>query len=284
MRSIESRKSWSIGLAILASIGLGPCCLAWPQETSGARFMSRSSRLYFQRIPLTSRTLLLRLDHLTDEDLIVLRSKGRDLVIVGGLYQGKPLPQGMQTQRTTLEEVVSADFAPLPEQSVEVEGAQVTVQRPSAVSGIVFLDITVPEGIWVNLTVNGRSIFSAPVTLPLSLSQGKLGLGTNGVAQTMSRVQFPPMSDVIPHSTPGEYVVAFHRLKIRKRITPSVAPGENLRVFLMIDETGRVIRTFAFGADGRRNTPAEAQIQEWEFEPFTLNGRPVRVYTVFTIR
>ncbi len=100
----------------------------------------------------------------------------------------------------------------------------------------------------------------------------------------MIRAAFPvTMPEVTPLATPGEYSVVFHRLKALKRVEPEVRAGETLRVILAIDETGRVVRALAFTSEGQRDEQAEERLRQWEFEPFTVGGQPVRVITTLTL-
>jgi len=175
-----------------------------------------------------------------------------------------------------------ARYAPLPEKALRVNGADVVFQRPAALSGVIFLDISVPEGVRVYLEMNGRLVLDAEVSVPLAFSEGRVQSGPRRVAETVTRVAFPETPDVVPLVAPGEYAVAFHRLKVRHRVTPKVAVGKMAWAILLIDEGGRVVRALAF-VDGQREVQLEEQLRQWAFEPFRINGEAVRVVTLLTL-
>jgi hypothetical protein len=174
----------------------------------------------------------------------------------------------------------------LPEDLLHVHGADVIVRRPSSLQGVVFLDLSVPEGVRVHLVVNGRSIINTVVSAPLLFSEGQLGVGPRNVAGTAWRaaVRIKETEEAVPLASPGEYAVPFHRLKVRRRVELGINAGQAKQAVLGIDETGRVVRALVFTDDGERDPQAEEQLRQWEFEPFFVNGQAVRVVTMLKIR
>jgi hypothetical protein len=176
-------------------------------------------------------------------------------------------------------------YAPLPEDALEVHGAEIVFRRPLALRGVVFLDVSMPEGARVQWVVNGRAILDASVSEPLSFSGGRLGIGSRTVAETAVRAVFRDwMEDGVAPLSEGEYVVSWRRLTVRRKVELGITAGEVRRVILGIDEAGRVVRALAFTDDGRRDAEVEARVRQWEFEPFLIDGRAVRIVTMLTLR
>ncbi len=274
---------WTIGLGLAGSFFLTPL-LAQAQEVP-ARTFQRSGRLLSKRIEVKgAEAIRLLCERMAEDDLIVVRSQGKDVQIIGGVYHGVPFRRGARGSR--LSSLFPLSYAPLPEETLEVRGAEIVFRRPIALRGVVFLDISVPEGVRVHWVVNGHAVLDASLREPLSFSDGRLGIGSRTVAETAMRAVFRDwMEDkVIPLSEPGEYAVPWCRLVVRKKVELGIKAGEVRRVILGIDETGRVVRTLAFTDDGRRDAEVEARMQQWEFEPFLVDGRPVRVVTMLTLR
>jgi len=266
----------------LGAMGLGPFIVEGqeaPQTFHG------SIRLLSKRVELGAHKMVrLRLEGMAHNDLVVLRSHGREMRIVGGVYLGTPL-RGGRSEASLLPALVQslpARYAPLPEKALRVNGADVVFQRPAALSGVIFLDISVPEGVRVYLEMNGRLVLDAEVSVPLAFSEGRVQAGPRRVAETVTRVAFPETPDVVPLVAPGEYAVAFHRVKVRHRVTPKVAVGKMAWAILLIDEGGRVVRALAV-VDGQREVQLEEQLRQWAFEPFRINGEAVRVVTLLTL-
>jgi hypothetical protein len=275
---------WRQGILIitLGAMGLGPFTVEGQEAPQTFR---GSIRLLSKRVELGAHEMVrLRLEGMAHNDLVVLRSHGREMRIVGGVYLGTPLRGGRGEAHLlpALVQSLPARYAPLPDETLQVTGAEVVFQRPAALSGVVFLDISVPEGVRVYLEMNGRLVLDAKVSIPLAFSEGRVQPGPRRAAETMMRVAFPETPDVVPLAAPGEYAVAFHRLKVRHRVMPKVAAGKTAWAILLINEEGRVVRALAF-VDGQRQGQLEEQLRQWAFEPFWVNGEAVRVVTMLTL-
>jgi hypothetical protein len=64
----------------------------------------------------------------------------------GGVYRGAPIQSGVSTPRVLLESLfpsLSSRHAPVLEEALRINGAKVVFRRPTMVSGVVFLDISV---------------------------------------------------------------------------------------------------------------------------------------------
>lgn len=274
---------WAIGLGLAGSFFLTPL-LAQAQEVPVQTFR-RSGELLSKRVEVkAAEAVRLVCEGMAEDDLVVIRSRGKDVWIVGGVYRGAPFRRETQgSQPFSLFPLLS--YAPLPEDALEVHGAEIVFRRPLALRGVVFLDISVPEGARVQWMVNGRAILDASVSEPLSFSGGRLGIGSRTVAETAVRAVFRDWmeDEVIPLSEPGEYAVSWRRLVVRKKVELGITAREVRRVILGIDEAGRVVRTLVFTDDGRRDAEVEARVRQWEFEPFLIDGRAVRVVTMLTL-
>ena len=261
--------------------------IVWSQEAPPVATFRGGGRLFFKRVEVgPSSVIRLSFNGMAWGDLIVIRSRGREMQIVGGVYRGPQVRNGAVAPKVSLASLVSQlhlHYAPLPEEAIRVSGTQVEFERPATASGVVFFDVSVPEGALVHLMVNGRSILNAQISEPLEFFEGQLGPGPRGVAETMWRAVAPDRREVVPLAIPGEYAVAFRRLTVRQRIQPEVAPGETVRAILAIDENGRVVRALAF-VNGRRDARVEERLLQWEFEPFLVEGKAVRVITTLTIQ
>lgn len=236
-------------------------------------------------------TMRLLCEGLAEDDLIVIRNqerKGqeREVRIIGGVFYGMPLKAN---QRLSLSSSplfpLAGGYGPLPEDLLHVRGTDVIVRRPSSLQGVVFLDLSVPEGVRVHLVVNGRSIINTVVSAPLLFSEGQVGVGPRNVAGTAWRaaVRIKETEEAVPLASPGEYAVPFHRLKVRRRVELGINAGQAKQAVLGIDETGRVVRALVFTDNGERDPQAEEQLRQWEFEPFFVNGQAVRVVTMLKI-
>jgi len=212
---------WKDSLSRVLCIALGTVMVSsptiWSQEVPSVKRFRGGGRSFFKRVEVgASKVIRLSFEGVAEEDLIVIRSRGREMQIVGGVYHGPRIRRGALTPNAPLESLFPLQYAPLPEEVVHVNGTQVEFKRPATLSGIVFFDISVPERARVHLVVNGRSLLDAQVS-ELAFSKGQLGIGSKGVPETMWRAAFPETSEVVPLAAPGEYAVAFHRLTVRKR-------------------------------------------------------------------
>lgn len=276
-------RRWVILLGLAGGF-LSALLLARAQEVPVQTFR-RSGELSSKRVEVKAAgAVRLVCEDMAEDDLIVVRSHGKDVQIVGGVYHGMPFRREAQSSR--LSSLFPLSYAHLPEETLEVRGAEIVFRRPLALRGVVFLDVSVPEGARVQWMVNGRAILDASVSEPLSFSGGQLGIGSRTVAETAMRAVFRDWmeDEVIPLSEPGEYAVSWRRLVVRKKVELGIKAGEVRRVILGIDETGRVVRALAFTDDGRRDAEVEARVRQWEFEPFLIDGRAVRVVTMLTLR
>jgi hypothetical protein len=275
---------FALGAVVLSCVGIP--IFAQSQGAPEVKVFSGGAIAQFssKRIPIeATKVVHLRFQGLAPDDLIVIR-KGKvdELQIVGGVYYGT---RGTHVRRAPGESLIPRQYAPLPDGSLEANGAQIEFKRPAALSGVVFLDVSVPEGVQVDLEVNEHSFLNASIGEPLSITGDKVGIGSRNVVETMLWVAYPDArEEVKPLATPGEYAVAFHRLRVRKRVEPQIATNGRLLALLAIDESGRVVRAVAYTGEGRRDLQAEERLQQWEFEPFIVNGQPVRVVTTLTIR
>ncbi len=273
---------WAIGLGLAGSFFLTPL-LAQAQEVPVQTFR-RSGELLSKRVEVKAAEVVrLVCEGMAEDDLIVIRSRGKDVRIIGGIYHGVPFRREAQSSR--LSSLFPLSYAPLPEETLEVHGAEIVFRRPLALRGVVFLDVSVPEGAQVQWVVNGHAVLDASVSEPLSFSGGRLGIGSRTVAETAVRAVFRDwMEDGVAPLSEGEYVVPWRRLTVRRKVELGIKAGEVRRVILGIDEAGRVVRALAFTDDGRRDAEVEARVRQWEFEPFLIDGRAVRVVTMLTLR
>jgi hypothetical protein len=276
----------------LALTLVGPLHLALAQEVRDKPFGS-SARLLSRSFKVDARGAIRVLcEGLAEDDLIVIRNperKGqeREVRIVGGVFYGMPLKANQRLPLSSFPLFpLAGGYGPLPEDLLHVHGADVIVRRPSSLQGVVFLDLSVPEGVRVHLVVNGRSIINTVVSAPLLFSEGQLGVGPRNVAGTAWRaaVRIKETEEAVPLASPGEYAVPFHRLKVRRRVELGINAGQAKQAVLGIDETGRVVRALVFTDNGERDPQAEEQLRQWEFEPFFVNGQAVRVVTMLKIR
>ncbi len=253
---------------------------------SSARLLSRSFKID------AGGAIRVLCEGLAEDDLIVLRShkeksQEREVRIVGGVFHGVPLKTDQALPLSSFPLFPPAgSYGPLPEGLLDVRGADVILRRPASLQGIVFLDLSVPEGVRVHLVVNGRSVINTAVNAPLSFSEGHLEVGPRNIAETALRaaIRIKEMEEVVPLASPGEYAVPFHRLRVRRRVELGITAGEARQAVLGIDETGRVLRAVVFTDKGERDPQAEEQLRQWEFEPFFVNGQAVRVVTMLKIK
>jgi hypothetical protein len=242
-------------------------------QTISASFQILRKEVRFDRTEVPAR-INLRLDGITPSDLITLRSKGNDLKIAAGSYQGK----------RSFDPRVMPNIRPLPEDSLSIDGASVVFRRPTNIPSVVFLDIQVPDNAHVHLVINGRTVVDSRLNTPISLRNDMIGLGSKGVSGTLVQAMLPDDPEVIPPVSPDQpYGVAFSRLKVRKMVSPDLKPGEVVKVVLAIDTDGRVVSVAPL-IPKEIDPELKQTLQQWEFEPFIVKGQAVRVITTVDLK
>lgn len=166
---------------------------------------------------------------------------------------------------------------------------EVTVQ-----SEPVIVLITLREGTQLNLIQNGQRL-SIPVRGSSILRNGVIRAAHGSVNMPqLLREALDPGPDIRAISS-TEYRVSSKLLKeqaIRLLIPKTAAAGSAccsggqglVTVMITIDEVGRVTEVRRHFGDAAHYSACEAAIQQWEFRPFSVAGKAVRVRTVVHFR
>lgn len=118
---------WKDSLSRVLCIALGTVMVSsptiWSQEVPSVKRFRGGGRLFFKRVEVgASKVIRLSFEGMAEEDLIVIRSRGREMQIVGGVYHGPRIRRGALTPNAPLESLFPLQYAPLPEEVVHVNG------------------------------------------------------------------------------------------------------------------------------------------------------------------
>lgn len=185
---------------------------------------------------------------------------------------------------------------PLTKSSLEVTKSEVVFTRPVSITAPVLIDVQVPSGKQVQIIADGNTLLSASLREgePLSLRGQQIGQGVLTLSEAMTQVFLPPglpsvirggslrkseQNVVQPLGNSDKYLVPFHKLQVVKKVAVEGSPLQIIAK-LEIDETGRVVSVQPVGT-----SPApglEETLKQWQFAPYQVGGRAVRVITQFT--
>lgn len=231
-------------------------------------------------------TLVVQLNGFEAPDLLNIRpGEPGQIVVMAGALQGRgrasaPCPACLLAERFK-------PAHPLAASALQVNADTVTFNRPPSANDLVFLDVQVPPESQVQVMVNSESVLKSSISQPLAYRdqkwvEGKINAaGTMLMATSPGNTTNPAQQPVFDHTT-GNYAVASSRLRVLESPSVGTISGKAVAVILHIDESGRVTKVVPL--TGNPSPQLEEALKNWRFEPFTIDGKPVRVSTLIHIK
>ena len=168
-----------------------------------------------------------------------------------------------------------------------VNESLITFSRPN-ITGKILLDVELPDSSEIQVYFNNTLVLkNSSLYSPVSVRAGEIYAGYEFTGKALNRVMFPELIE-LNDSKPADRVekvagenlvlVPFSKLQVKSSV-PLPENSSPFRVLLDINEQGIVERAVAQNASNAQEI--EQIMRQWQFVPYSYNGTPVKVKTVF---
>lgn len=172
----------------------------------------------------------------------------------------------------------------LPESALDVSAGEVVFNRPEHLAGSVVVDVQLPRGTQTQVSADRNVLLNSALEEAVSVSGGKVGRGGAGAVEALAQAVAPEGLkgksldlSVRRLEESDKYFVPFSSLQVTRKVEFDASLPQN-RAALEINEEGRVVKVTTF--DKNHSPGVEEALKQWEFAPFSVEGRAVPVLTI----
>ncbi len=280
-----------IAVLLIALVGISTGGYWWRASGNQQISMSGSVPILKKSVDFSKNTessptgvdLTILVNGLHSKDVVNIRPGSNEKVIVAA---GSILPTDDRSQ-IQVQDLIIKTGTPLADSSLRVGPNVVIFNRPANFDNLVFLDIQVPAVAKIQVVVDGDTKLKGSLARPLLLRNQEWVEGAQNTPGAMVRAARPnfgkskELDRPVLDQSSGYYAVSFSSLRALEREDVG-SQSQNIVMVLYIDESGVVEKVVPL--TGLPTTELGQKIKRWRFAPYLIDGKPVRVSTMMSVK